>query len=96
LLADRAVACPPVTSADAMRMLQSLRIAKLLAGWRGAPAVDTDALAAVIAGFSALAIELGDQLDAVEANPVIASPTGAIAVDALVIPRDQKRDQKIE
>jgi len=90
LLADRAVACPPITSDDAGRMLRSLRIAPLLAGWRGAPPVDTDALAAIIAGFSQLAIELGDVIDAVEANPVIASPAGAIAVDALVIPRDQK------
>ena len=90
LLADRAVACPPVTSADAVRMLRSLRIAPLLAGWRGEPPVDTDALAAVIAGFSQLALELGDVIDAVEANPVIASPIGAIAVDALVIARDQK------
>jgi len=89
LLADRAVACPPVTSDDAGRMLRSLRIAPLLAGWRGAPPVDTDALADVIAGFSQLAIELGDVIDAVEANPVIVSPAGAIAVDALVIPRDQ-------
>jgi len=89
LLADRAVACPPVTSDDAGRMLRSLRIAPLLAGWRGAPPVATDALADVIAGFSQLAIELGDVIDAVEANPVIVSPAGAIAVDALVIPRDQ-------
>ena len=90
LLADRAVACPPVASADAMRMLRSLRIAPLLAGWRGQPPVDIDALVDVIAGFSQLALELGDVIDAVEANPVIASPTGAIAVDALVLARDQK------
>ncbi|MEI6699929.1 MAG: acetate--CoA ligase family protein, partial [Mycobacteriaceae bacterium] len=90
LLADRAVACPPITSADAVRMLRSLRIAPLLAGWRGEPPVDTDALAAVIAGFSQLALELGDVIDAVEANPVIASPAGVIAVDALVIVRNQK------
>ena len=89
LLADRAVACPPVTSADATRMLRSLRISTLLDGWRGTAPVDMAAVAAVIVGFSQLAIELGDVIDAVEANPVIASPTGAIAVDALVIPRDQ-------
>jgi hypothetical protein len=33
--------------------------------------------------FSEMAIELGDVLDAVEANPVIASPRGVVAVDAL-------------
>ena len=56
----------------------------MLAGWRGAPAVDIDALADVIVAFSVMAIELGDVVDAVEANPVIASPRGVIAVDALV------------
>jgi hypothetical protein len=71
-------------------MLGSLRIAKLLDGWRGDPPADINALVDVVVGFSQLAAELGDVLDAVEANPVIASPTGAIAVDALVIARDQK------
>jgi hypothetical protein len=71
-------------------MLGSLRIAKLLDGWRGDPPADVDALVDIVVGFSALATELGNALDAVEANPVIASPTGAIAVDALVIRRDQK------
>jgi acyl-CoA synthetase (NDP forming) len=90
LLADRAVACTPVTPARALGMLHSLRIAPLLAGWRGRQPVAIDALAEVVVGFSELAVELGDVLDAVEANPVIASPAGAIAVDALVIPRAQK------
>lgn len=89
LLADRAVACPPVTAAGALAMLRSLRIAPLLAGWRGAPPVDLDALADAVHGFAQLATELGEVIDAVEANPVIASPDGAIAVDALVMPRDQ-------
>ena len=47
-----------------------------------------------IAGFSQLAIELGDVLDAVEANPVIASPDGAVVVDALVIARDLRRSSR--
>jgi len=90
LITDRAVACPPITPAGALGMLGSLRIAKLLAGWRGAAPVDIDALADVIVGFSQLATELGDVVDAVEANPVICSKSGAIAVDALVLPRGQK------
>ncbi len=90
LLADRALACPPVSSAGALRMLDALRIRPLLDGWRGAPAVDVTALADVIAGFSRLATELGDAVEAVEANPIIVSASGVIAVDALVIARDQK------
>ena len=86
LLADRAVACPPLARSDALRLLEGLRIRPLLDGWRGSPPASVDALATVITGFSSLATELGDVLDAVEANPVIVSPTGAVAVDALVIP----------
>ncbi|MGY4711279.1 acetate--CoA ligase family protein [Mycolicibacterium sp. CBM1] len=87
LLADRVVACPPLTAEAAVTLLGSLRTAPLLAGWRGAPGVDMSALAGVLVGFSQLAVELGEDVDAVEANPVIASPAGAVAVDALVIPR---------
>ncbi|WP_319435501.1 acetate--CoA ligase family protein [Mycobacterium sp. RTGN5] len=87
LLADRAVACAPVTREAATALLRSLHTAPLLTGWRGAPPVDMDALADAVVGFSQLAIELGEHLDAAEANPVIASTTGVVAVDALVIPR---------
>ena len=87
MLADRAVACPPVSHAGALRLLDTLRIRPLLTGWRGAPPVAIDALAEVVVGFSDLAIELGDAFDAVEANPVIATPRGVVAVDALVITR---------
>ena len=89
LLADRAVACPPISHAGALRLLDGLRIRPLLAGFRGAPAVDIDALADVIVRFSEMATELGEVVDAVEANPVIASPHGVVAVDALVVPRPQ-------
>ncbi len=87
LLADRAVACPPVSPAMAVRLLDSLRIRPLLDGWRGAPAVDLDTLVDVIVRFSTMAMELDDTVDAVEANPVIVSPRGAIAVDGLVVMR---------
>ena len=84
LLADRAVACPPVSHAGARDLLDRLRIRPLLAGWRGQPPVDIDALSQVIVAFSQMAFEIGDVVDAVEANPVIASPHGVVAVDALV------------
>ncbi len=94
LMEDRVVACPPLSRSGALRMLESLRVAPLLAGWRGAPAVDIDALADVIVRVSELAVDRGDEFDAVEANPVIATPRGVIAVDSVMIPR--LRDQKIE
>ena len=85
LLEDRVVACPPVSHAGALALLDRLRIRPLLAGWRGAQPVDIDALARVIVAFSDMAVDIGDEVEAVEANPVIASPRGVVAVDALLI-----------
>jgi acyl-CoA synthetase (NDP forming) len=87
LLADRAVALPPVSPAQALRMLGTLRVSRLLAGLRGQPPADLDAVAAAVTGLSQLATELGDALEALDINPLICGPAGAAAVDALVIPR---------
>ena len=87
LLADRAVALPPVSAGQAHRMLGTLRAARLLAGVRGQPAADLDAVVAAITGLSQLATELGDVLEALDINPLICGPDRAVAVDALLIPR---------
>jgi acyl-CoA synthetase (NDP forming) len=87
LIADRAVALPPVSAAQAKAMLGELKISKLLAGLRGSPPADLDAIAAAIASLSALATELADDLTALDINPLICGPRGAIAADALLIPR---------
>jgi acetate---CoA ligase (ADP-forming) len=87
LLADRAVALPPVSAVQAHQMLGTLRVARLLAGVRGQPAADLDAVAAAITGLSQLAVELGDVLEALDINPIICGPDRAVAVDALAVPR---------
>ena len=87
LLADRALAVPPVSPARARQLLDGLRMRALLDGWRGGAPADVAALVDVVVAFANLAADLGDLLDAVEANPVIVSPAGVMAVDALVHPR---------
>jgi pimeloyl-ACP methyl ester carboxylesterase len=85
-LADRAVALPPVGAAGARRMLSRLRVAPLLAGFRGQPRANLGAVTGAITGVSAIAAELGSALAALDINPVICGPGGAIAVDVLVEP----------
>jgi acetate---CoA ligase (ADP-forming) len=85
LLADSAVALPPVTPGLARELLAGLRVSALLGGVRGAAAADLDAVVAAIAGVSALAAELGDLIEALDVNPLICGPAGAIAVDALLV-----------
>jgi len=86
ILAERAVVLPPVTPAEARTVLSRLRLARILAGARGQPAADLDAIANAITGLSALACDLGDLLDALDINPLICGPNGAVAADVLVVP----------
>ena len=87
LLADRAVALPPVSALKAGHLLAGLRIARVLDGARGARPADQAAIAGAVAGLSQLALDLGDQLEALDINPLICGPDAAIAVDALAVPR---------
>ncbi|TQK30968.1 acetate--CoA ligase family protein [Arthrobacter sp. SLBN-53] len=84
LYRDVALELAPVDTATAHDMLRRLQCAALLDGWRGKPAVDTAALADVVVAVSELAAARGD-ITEIEINPVRVAPTGALAVDALVI-----------
>jgi acyl-CoA synthetase (NDP forming) len=78
---------PPIDPEAALEQLRRLRGFPLLAGVRGRPGADLDRLARVVADFSRLCAALGDDLEEVDVNPVIVGPDGALAVDALVVPR---------
>ncbi|HEX3906350.1 MAG TPA: acetate--CoA ligase family protein, partial [Mycobacteriales bacterium] len=86
LLADRAVALPPADAAGARRMLDRLRLRPMLDGIRGADAANVDAVCAAVVAVSTIAVELGDALDALDVNPVLAGPQRCVAVDVLVVP----------
>ncbi len=87
LLKDRRLALPPLDTARARRLIDRLKSRPVLDGVRGAPASDVDSLVAAIVALSWLAHDLGEDLEALDANPVIVSADGCLAVDALVIPR---------
>ena len=87
IFAERAVLLAPVTRPAALAALRRLRLAPVLAGTRGQPAADLDAIADAIAALSRLACDLGDYVEALDINPLICSSAGALAVDALLIPR---------
>jgi acyl-CoA synthetase (NDP forming) len=80
-VADRAATLPPIDAPHARALVAKTVVERLLLKPRGGDAADIDAVARAIAGLSALAAELGDALDAIEINPLVASPSGAVAVD---------------
>jgi acyl-CoA synthetase (NDP forming) len=86
LLAERAFALAPLTPAGVDAMIDKTRLAQLLAGVRGRPALDRAALVELVLRFSALVIALGDDIAEIDLNPVIVAESGCTIVDALVVP----------
>jgi len=81
---DVCVELAPVDHDTARGMIDRLRCRPLLAGWRGAPPVDVDALAAIVVAVSeAIASRAG--IADLELNPIRVTSGGALAVDALVV-----------
>lgn len=78
---------PPVNAAQAVAYLKRLKGFPLLDGARGRPRVDLAALGAAIAAFAAMGCALGDSVAELDVNPIIAGAQGAVAVDALVVPK---------
>ena len=85
LVAERAVALPPVDRETARAMVAGLRVARLLDGYRGSAPADLDSLVEAIIALGQLAVELGDGLQGLDLNPVVVGPTSALVVDALIL-----------
>jgi len=87
IFSERSVVLPPLTRSSAREVIARLRLAAVLAGARGQRPADLDAIAGAIAGLSELAADLGDLLDALDINPLICGPSGAVAADVLAVTR---------
>ncbi|MFG2077887.1 acetate--CoA ligase family protein [Nonomuraea maritima] len=83
-LRDTALRVLPVDAADVRTALSELRGAALLDGVRGGEPADLDAVAGTVARIAALAAALGDDLLALEVNPLLVTGSRVEALDALV------------
>ena len=81
LFSDVVLRLHPVTDVDAAEMINELRGAPLLRGYRGKPAADEKALRDVILRVSALIDACPDVLE-LDINPLKVLPSGACAIDA--------------
>ena len=86
LLRDTVALLPPFTADKIQRGLARLKVARLLAGYRGKPAADVPALIELALACARYAEAQVDHLLELDLNPVIVRPVGhgAVAVDALV------------
>jgi acyl-CoA synthetase (NDP forming) len=83
---DRSLRLAPVDLATAHEMIAQVRGLLPLAGYRGLPAGDLEALAQAVVALSRLATMDGPAILEAEVNPLIVRPAphGVVAVDALV------------
>jgi acetyltransferase len=84
LMNDRAMELPPLNQFLARRLIARSRVAYTLGEWRGASAVDMDALEQVLLRVSEMVCEL-PQLREMDINPIIVDESGAVAVDARIV-----------
>jgi acetyltransferase len=86
VLKDVSIGIPPVSREQARQIVTRLRGWPILAGARGRPPADIDALSGAIVGMSKLALAVGNRLVALDINPLIVYPQGkgVLAADVLV------------
>lgn len=87
---DTAMAACPVCREEAMHMIDSLKAARLLDGYRGSRPCDKGALAEIMVKVSRFAAGRRGTLKELDINPVIVYPQGegAVAVDAMVVEQE--------
>ncbi len=86
VLGDRQLGLVPIDRRIATRMVDKLAVRPLLSGLRGRPRVDHEAVADALVALSDLAADLGDLLAELDVNPLVVTPDGCLALDALVVP----------
>ena len=84
LLSDSASLLIPASRDDMETALGTLKSAKLLNGFRGAPAAHMPSILDAVEAIQNYVLANADGLEEVEVNPLICMPTDAIAADALL------------
>ncbi len=95
VLRDRAFLLPPVGRQGALRALNRLECRPCLDGIRGAPPANIEAVCETLTRIAHIAETLGDLISELDVNPLICGAENCVAVDALVIPAEMSRQERI-
>ncbi len=83
-LDDAVFRLAPLTSTDALEMMQEIRSAKILRSFRGQSPVDRTALSRILMALGTIALQY-EAIREIDLNPVKIRPDGSpVAVDALI------------
>jgi acetyltransferase len=83
VIADRAIALPPLNMHLARELVSRTRVFKLLQGYRDRPAADLDAICLTLIKVSQLIIDIAEIAE-LDINPLLADQNGVLALDARI------------
>jgi acetyltransferase len=83
VIADKAVALPPLNMNLASELVSRTRVQKLLAGYRDRPAADAGAIQLTLVKISQLIVDFPEVVE-LDINPLLADVSGVIALDARI------------
>lgn len=85
VLNDVTLRVAPLSRRDAEEMIDSIKGARILEGIRGRAPADREAIIELLLRVSQMAVDLEDQLQEIDLNPVIVFERGLKIVDALAV-----------
>ena len=82
---DTAIRMAPLKPSDVSSMVESLKAKDLILGYRGRAGVNMETLTHLIVNFSDLIMELENDIESVDLNPVICTIDQCVIVDARIM-----------
>jgi acetyltransferase len=83
VIADRALALPPLNMHLAHDLIAQTRVSRLLRGYRDRPPADLDAIAVTLIKVAQLVVDFAEVAE-LDINPLLADEDGVIALDARI------------
>ena len=85
VMKDVAFRMLPISTSDAKSMLNELKGAQLLKGFRDSEAIDTNMVAKMLVQIGKLGVENADYINSIDFNPVVVYPKSHFVVDAKIL-----------
>ena len=79
---DVALRMAPIFERDVDSMLKSIKARPLLEGYRGSEPINIETLKKLLLAFSGMVMELGEEVDSIDLNPVICNASKCVVTDA--------------
>ena len=90
---DTSIRMAPISESDVGSMIADLQAHQLIEGFRGHAPVNREKLVQLMLGISKLSMDLGNQFESIDVNPVMCTDQHCIAADARIILKSTKANR---